>query len=170
MAGLTSFTVHAAPEQAGRDPDGAIRFVPDSFSIVAFVAPWAYFLWHRMWLVTLAYVVLVGLLIAALLAAGFSTPVRMGIAFVFNLLIGLEATNLRRWTLGRRGFREEGVVVAPTRDDAERRYFCERASALAPLPSTLGGPPSVYPAPSPPAGQHVVGLFPEAESRPRGAR
>ncbi|QCI64963.1 DUF2628 domain-containing protein [Phreatobacter stygius] len=170
MAALKSFTIHSAPEQAGRDPDGALRFVPDSFSVVAFVAPWAYFLWHRMWLVTLAYVVAVAILIAALLFAGFAMPVRVGIAFVFNLLIGLEATNLRRWTLGRRGFRDEGVVVASTRDEAERRYFSERASALAPPPATLGGPPSVFAAPSAPAGDHVIGLFPEAESRPRGTR
>ena len=165
MAALKSFTIHAAPGQIGRDPDAALRFVPETFSVVAFIEPWAYFLWHRMWLVTIAYLLLVGVLILGLGAAGLAGPVVAAIGFVFNLIIGLEASNLRRWTLDRSGFHEEGVVVAASRDEAERRYFAERATALAPPPPPAG-PPSAYPA----APQHVIGLFPEAEGGARSPK
>ncbi|MCZ0736020.1 DUF2628 domain-containing protein [Phreatobacter sp. AB_2022a] len=164
---LKSFTVHAAPGQAGRDPDSALRFVPDTFSLIAFIAPWAYFLWHRMWLVTFAYLLAVGVVILGLGAAGLTGPVVAAIGFVFNLVIGLEATNLRRWTLDRSGFREQAVVVAASRDEAERRYFAEREAALAPPPPPAG-PPSAYPAAASP--QHVIGLFPEAEGGARSPR
>jgi Protein of unknown function (DUF2628) len=170
MAALKSFTVHAPSLPAGGDPDARILFVPDTFSLLAFLVPWAYFLWHRMWLVTLAYLLAVAVLVVALTAFGFSEPVRFGIFFVFSLLIGLEARNIRRWTLDRRGYHDEGVVVAPTLDDAERRYFAERAFALAPsLPP--GGPPSVYPAATGGGvGSGVIGMFPEADMRARGAK
>ena len=53
MARQTSYTVHLPPP--GRDADETIAFVPDSFSPIAFLAPWAWFPWNRMWIVTFAY-------------------------------------------------------------------------------------------------------------------
>ena len=53
MARQTSYTVHLPPTGS----DEAAQFVPDSFAPIAFVAPWAWFPFHRMWLVTIAYLV-----------------------------------------------------------------------------------------------------------------
>jgi hypothetical protein len=169
MARLTSYTVHLPPPKPGRDADTAIEFVPDSFSWLAFLVPWAWFLWNRMWLTTFLYVLGLVLVAVALWATGFPSLVQTGILFALSLLVGLEATNLKRRTLRRRGFHENGVVVAPTREDAERRYFAERASARAPMPTTLGGPPSAAPAHFG-ATPSVIGLFPEADPSARGAR
>lgn len=173
MARQTSYTVHMPPTGGG---DERIEFVPDAFSGLAFVAPWAWFLWHRMWLATLAYLVLISLVTLALAFSGIAPMLRLAITAAISLLIGLEATNLRRWTLGRRGYREAAVVVAGSRDEAERRYFTERhgetaaRAATAPRPAGMNGPAMGGQATGGPdmsrpdaARQPVLGLFPEAE-------
>ena len=167
MARQTSFTVHLPPP--GREADEAIEFVPDSFSPVAFLVPWAWFLWNRMWLATFAYLALIGLLTAALIVGGLSPLMRMLITSVLSLLIGLEATNLKRWTLRRRGFREAAVVVASSRDEAERRYFAERHAGETRRAETV---PPFRPAAAtqPQAPASVIGLFPEADPSARGTR
>jgi hypothetical protein len=59
-----------------------------------------------------------------------------------SVIVGLEAAGLRRWTLGRRGFKPVAVISAPTRDDAERRFFAGWNGAAsppqAPRPATAG--------------------------------
>ena len=167
MARQTSYTVHLPPP--GREADEAIEFVPDSFSPIAFLAPWAWFPWNRMWLVTFAYLAVIGLVTTGLIVAGLSSTLRMLITSSLSLLIGLEATNLKRWTLARRGFREVAVVVAGSRDEAERRYFADRT----PVPAERHETPAAtrpMPSASSQAPQPVIGLFPEAEPGTRGVR
>lgn len=164
MARLTSYTVHVPPPKPGRDADTAVQFVPDSFSPVAFVAPWAWFLWNRMWLVFVLYLIGLAIVVAALAFSGFPPLLRTGITFALSLLVGLEATNLKRRTLRRRGFQEAGVVVAATREEAERRWFAERNETRAPLPASFGAAPAAA------AMAHPIGLFPEADPSARGVR
>jgi hypothetical protein len=166
MARQTSYTVHLPP--AGRAEDEAIQFVPDSFSPLAFFFPWAWFPLQRMWLVTLAYLALMGLTVLALSLAGLSPLLRTMITTTLSLLIGLEATNLKRWTLGRRGWREVAVVVAGSQDEAERRYFAERGAAA---PAVRTEPRFAASVPAAPlSSQPVIGLFPEAAPGARGIR
>lgn len=165
MARQTSYTVHLPP--AGRGDDEAVQFVPDSFAPLAFLFPWAWFPLQRMWWVTLGYLVLMGLTVLALSLAGLSPLLRTTITTALSLLIGLEATNLKRWTLRRRGWREVAVIVARSQDEAERRYFAERGAAPAVRTEprfAASGPVSPLPA------QPVIGLFPEAEPGARGTR
>ena len=166
MARQTSYTVHLPP--VGRGEDEAVQFVPDSFSPLAFLFPWAWFPLHRLWLVTFAYLVLMGLTILALTLLGLSPLLRTMITTALSLLIGLEATNLKRWTLGRRGWREVAVVVAASQDEAERRYLAERGATP---PAARAEPRFTAAVPaSPLPSQPVIGLFPEAEPGPRGIR
>jgi hypothetical protein len=162
MARQTSFTVHLAPAKPGRNAEEAVQFVPDSFSLVAFLVPWAWFLWNRMWLTFFVYLVVMAGVFVALTYSGFPPSIRMAISFAISLLIGLEATNLKRRSLRRRGFHEAGVVVAANREEAERRWFAEQGAAprpaYAPVPAFA------------PASAHPIGLFPEADPGARGAR
>jgi len=74
------------------------------------------------------------------------------------LLIGLEASSLRRWTLGRQGRPAVDAVVAADRDEAEMKSFRRWvARGAGPVPSA---PP---PAPPRRGSDAVIGLFPEAE-------
>jgi hypothetical protein len=79
------------------------------------------------------------------------------------LLVGIEAGTLRRFTLGRRGWKNLGVIVADSREAAERRFFDSwvRGETLAPLDPERAAMPR--PA-APPTGQavpDVIGLFPQ---------
>ncbi|QCK85318.1 DUF2628 domain-containing protein [Phreatobacter aquaticus] len=169
MAKPIAFTVHLPPPRPGRDPDTAIQFVADRFHWSAFLLPSVYFLWHFMWLTAFVYILLFAAVAVGLAALGLAPMASLGIAVLLSLLVGLEAPQLRRRSLARRGYMEQAVVVAETQAAAERRYFAERASAMAPLPASFGGPPMAAPYAAPVAGSGIIGLFPEAEPRARGA-
>ncbi len=173
MARPVAFTVHMPPPAPGHDPDLGLQFVADRFHWSAFLLPWVYFLWHFMWLTAFVYIAVFVALVAVLMALGLAPAASFGIVFLFSLLVGLEAPQLRRRSLARRGYHQAAVVVAETREAAERRYFTERASAMAPPPAGLGGPPVSMPFAAMPASSSaapgIIGLFPEAEPRARGA-
>jgi hypothetical protein len=169
MAKPIAFTVHLPPPMPGRDPDTAIQFVADRFHWSAFLLPWVYFLWHFMWLTAFAYLLVFVAIAIGLAALGVTPLAAFGVAVLLNLLVGLEAPQLRRRSLARRSYMEQAVVVADSYAAAERRYFAERASARAPLPTSFGGPPMAGPYAAPATGSGIIGLFPEAEPRMRGA-
>ncbi len=78
------------------------------------------------------------------------------------LLVGFEAGTLWRWTLNRRRWTEVGVVVAPDREGAERRFFDAYFADPRPSPPpATAAPPLRVPQPAP----AVIGLFPEPEPR-----
>lgn len=100
------YTVHA---RAGQEP----VLVREGFSWGAFFVPTVWFLWNRMWLVALADLL-------ALVAIGLLLPDRVAawVGFAVQILVAMEARDLRRWTLGRRGFAFQGVVAAPDEEAA----------------------------------------------------
>ncbi|MDA0262458.1 MAG: DUF2628 domain-containing protein [Proteobacteria bacterium] len=123
------YSVHQRPywevsESAA--PDEAIVFVREGFSWFAMFLPLVWALWHRLWLVAGAIVV-IGLVL--------NLGVRLlEIQEIYSSLIGgallvwfgFEANDLRRWSLLRADWREIGVVGGRDRNDAEWRYFAAR--------------------------------------------
>ena len=81
------------------------------------------------------------------------------------LLVGMEAGTLRRFTLGRRRWRNVGTIVGDDRETAERRFFDswvrgETLSPMAPaVPRTAA--PAVPPMRGASAAPDVIGLFPQ---------
>jgi hypothetical protein len=169
---MAVYSVHAPRLKAGAaetDP-ARIAFVRDGFHFWAFVLGPIWMLFRRLWLVLLLYIVLVAALGVLLFFAHAGDLVRGIVTFCVALLVGLEAGNLRRWTLERRKWRTLGFVVGADRDAAERRFFstwsnAPRAAAAPPpadnalWPRPTGAHPSA-------ADEDIVGLFPQ----PRGAR
>lgn len=170
---MTMYTVLLPPGEASAvDPMKAV-FVKDGFSWPAlfFAAPWLVF--RRMWLVLVLYlIVMIGLSVlidrTGASEAGF-------VLLLLHILFALEANNLRRWTLERRGFRLAGVAEGRNLEEAELRWFAQRdpAETIVSLPA-IPPPPPVPPMPqrmgpvNPPADAGgVVGLFP-APATPRG--
>lgn len=100
-----------------------VVFVREKFSVTAlFFAPLV-LLWHRLWLAFAGYVVL--LVALGLLDRFAELPGSVETASVIglNVLVALELPTLRMWKLCRTGYLDAGVVVANTRDEAERRFF-----------------------------------------------
>jgi hypothetical protein len=163
---MSVYTVHEPPIGAAEASPDAERFVfvREGFSFWAFIAAPLWMLWHRMWLVLLGYVLLAVILTSVLVVLGASATALVIVGFAIALLIGLEASTLRRFTLWRRGWRNVGIISGAGVEDAERRFFDAwlrqtsgrgESSAAKPPPLPAGTTPR---APQPP---DVLGLFPE---------
>ncbi len=162
---MTTFTLHLPREARPGDPTALdeAELVKDAFSWGAFIFTFLWFFFHRLWLA--GFAVLAGLIaFAAALNLLDVHPAAGALAqLLLQVLIGLEANSLRRWTLARRGLALVDVVTAADRDEAEAKAFARwleqrpapvRNPAPAPVLSTSRRP------------EPVIGLFPDAE-RPR---
>ncbi|MCC5779904.1 DUF2628 domain-containing protein [Nitratireductor sp. B36] len=115
---MASYVVMEPPEGG---PEQAI-LVRDGFALLAFIMPFLWFLWHRMWLEALAALAAALLIGATGTFEGWSAPATVA-SLCLSLFLALEARNLRVAMLSRRGWREWGVVDAANRDEAETRYM-----------------------------------------------
>jgi hypothetical protein len=168
---MTTFTVHEPRPRRNEEtaPPDRFAFVRDGFYFWAFLLGPLWMFWHRMWLVLVMFLAATAAVQAGLWALGVSGLVKFTVGLLIALLVGFEAGSLRRFALRR--WTECGIVVAPTREAAERRFF-DRWDA----PAVEAAPVDEPPAPSPPArapasgrttasGQDIIGLFPEPQSR-----
>jgi hypothetical protein len=181
---MAIYTVLAPPPRDGDPAQEALNtaFVKDGFSWPAlfFAAPWM--IYRRMWLTLVLYVAVMAALGYAMQRAGGDFGA--SVVLLVHLLFALEANNLRRWTLERRGFRLVAVAEGRNIEEAEIRYFSSRgasdtASPIPPIPapSTIPTPP-VPPIPPMPStlrpmqpsaeAGDVVGLFPTPATTPGG--
>jgi hypothetical protein len=164
---MAVYTVHQPPlkrYEAAPDPE-RFAFVRDGFSFWAFLFGPLWMLRHRMWLVLVGYVIIAAAMAVSLRLVGASSNGAAFAFFMLQLLVGLEAGTLRRFTLGRRGWRNVGTIVGGDRDAAEQRFFDAwvRGETLAPIDPTAR---TLAPTPAPvqrgPApAQDVIGLFPQ---------
>jgi Protein of unknown function (DUF2628) len=162
---MSVYTVHEPPRRVGAAASDMERFafVRDGFSWWAFLLAPLWMLRHRMWLVLIGYVAVVGLIEIPVRLSGAPALATSVIGILLGLLVGLEAGSLRRFTLGRRGWKNLGVVSGDDLEDAERRFFdtwlrrTNSPSSGPPMP----GPASAAPNRRGPLGSDVIGLFPE---------
>jgi len=162
---MTIYTLHLPRDARPGDPSALdeAELVRDAFSWGAFFFTFLWFFFHRLWLAGLGVLVLVlgfGALLQVLNVHDAAATVA---ALLLQVLIGLEANSLRRWTLARRGFALADVVTAADEDEAEAKAY---ARWLSQRPASTRVPASA-PAPiTPRRPDPVIGLFPDAE-RPR---
>jgi len=161
---MPAFAVSEPPENHLRASEHADRiiFLRERFSLGAFLFGPLWMIWKRQWIVLIIYLVVVGFIEYGLQVVGMGWLV---LAFVFGLiqlLIGLEATTLLRWTRVRHGWRDCGVVIADDLEMAERRFF-ENRTALRPAtgPVSLSTPAQPSAAQVEPSSPDIIGLFPE---------
>ncbi len=162
---MAVYTVHGPASYYGTDvrtaPDQLV-FVRDGFYFWALVASFFWLLWHRLWLATFGYLVIVLVAEIAMWSSGIGSNARFVVMAVFALLIGLEAGSLRRWKLSRGKWRQLDIVVADSEEAAERRFF-ERWNAKIAREGNSGNAnaPPPLPRASLTKSESVIGLFPE---------
>ena len=163
---MPTFTVHAPPRREGEAPASPERFafVRDGFHGWAFLLAPLWLIASRLWLAFAAYVAVTVVVAAGLAVLGASASAQGLAAFAVALLVGFEASSIRRWTLTRRGWATLGFVVGEDRDVAERRFFTHwaargQSAAQPPLEPVVTRAPPVRR--GPPTGRDVIGLFPE---------
>jgi Protein of unknown function (DUF2628) len=166
---MSVYTVYSPPPTAKSTGPEHFVFVRDGFSFWAFLLGPLWMLWHRLWLVFVAYCVLAAALHVGLQAIGVSFGTRAVASALLSLLVGLEAATLRRVTLARRGWTNAGIVVGDDIESAEQRFFdrwvVQNRNGLARGVAAASKPAAAMPT-APIAGSEIVGLFPE----PGGAR
>jgi Protein of unknown function (DUF2628) len=163
---MSVYTVHEPPLRATETLPDAERFafVRDGFYVWAFLLTPLWMLRCRLWLVFLIYAVIAAAIESLLYYAGVGAAGVAVAMLLLSLLVGVEASTLRRFTLARRGWRNVGVVSGNDMEVAERRFFAIWArAAAAKRAETQAAPAAVPPAPMPPVAtsSHVIGLFPE---------
>ena len=161
---MAIYTVHEPPLKrydTVTDPE-RFKFVRDGFSFWAFLLAPIWMLRHRMWLVLIGYVATIVLVEIGLHLLGASGTARTVVGLLVSLLVGIEAGTLLRFTLGRRGFSNVGLVAGDDLEAAERRFFDTWVRRDAAAPSASPPSPPVTPPPRvTTASPEVIGLFPE---------
>lgn len=169
---MASYSVHLPADAPAGDPGALDRLVVvrDGFAVFAFAFHVLWFLWHRLWLASLA--VLAVMVATGLMTDGLGLPgvAAVAIQVLVSLLIGLEASSLRRWTLRRKGLPMRDIVIADNVAQAEDKAIARwlaRGSGM--LSGVTGSQPAAAPARPGPypvaAGVPVIGLFPQPGGR-----
>jgi Protein of unknown function (DUF2628) len=159
---MAVYTVHEPPRRS----DDALAhtdrfaFVRDGFSWPAFLFAPLWMARHRLWLALIVYLLVVFVLGAATRVLGAGDWV-LAIGLLVALLVGFEASTLRRYGLARRGWKILGVVVGDDLEAAERRFFDAWVAGRVPRPAATSASGPAAPAPSGP----IIGLFPEPGAR-----
>ncbi len=160
---MSIYTVFQPPlrgEDVSADPE-RFAFVREGFHFWAMIFAPLWLLSHRLWLAFVGYLILMPLLTTGtyLLTRSDDAATIVGVAVA--LLIGFEASTLRRWTLERNGWRNLGSVVADDLESAEQRFFESwvAGGGLAPVSTQTSIP---HAAMSSVGSGDVIGLFPGA--------
>jgi hypothetical protein len=124
---VPTYTVHEPHPVADDLDERATRlvFVKEGFAVGAFAIPALWLLSNRLWLELIFYILLSAALMMLITLLGGSQAAAGWATFVFNLILGLEARNIHRSTLARKGYELIGVVTGRDLADAERRFLSE---------------------------------------------
>jgi Protein of unknown function (DUF2628) len=167
------YTVHA-PTADNADITAADRFafVRDGFHFWAALFGPLWLVWHRLWLALIGWIiVMIGIDVGMARLGGGGTAIFFSNVLI-ALLMGFEASSIRRWTLSRRNWRQLDIVVADNEESAERRFF-DRWTAKQRLindqsavdrgapPPTRDIPGQPFSRPPPLPRNEIIGLFPE---------
>ncbi|KQP61451.1 DUF2628 domain-containing protein [Methylobacterium sp. Leaf108] len=160
---MRTYTLHL-PEHtlAGETQEiDRAQVVPDGFSWPAFAYGPLWFLYHRLWVAAL----LVTVLLVGAVVLGQILNLRpvagAAVALLMQLLIGLEASSLRRWTYARQGRPVRDAVVAGSAEEAEIKVVGRWLD-----PARAARPPAApFPSASSRVSEGVIGLFPFSEDR-----
>lgn len=150
------------PRQRTRETVDAV-FIRDGFSFLAFLVPFVWLLWHRLW-IEAALALGAVLLIGALAEAGGYGLYASLLSLLVSIYVGLEGAALRIGALRRRGWRDAAVIEADSAAEAEIRYYGavadEPEAGARPMPEPVRQPVATA-APSGPA----IGLFSYPDGR-----
>ncbi len=164
---MPTYTIHAPPNAgaAESDPERFV-FVRDGFHFWAFALAPLWLLVQRLWWALVIYLAISGAIGGILYSIGAPWFFKSLIGLPVGLLVGFEASAIRRWTLSRHGWRTLGFVVAEDEEVAEQRFYSEWAKRAPEAPPPAAPEPK-YSTPvrrGPPSPGDVIGLFPEPGS------
>ncbi len=139
-------------------------FVRDGFHVWAFLLTPFWLLWRRLWLAFALYLLVSVVLAVALRLIGAGLTVQFLAGLLVALLIGFEASTLRRRKLAWWRWTMLGFVVGEDIEMAEHRFFAEWAKGANEAPPPAAPEPNTIMPMRHDAPPDIIGLFPEPES------
>ncbi len=167
------YTVHApVTNGAGIVATDRFAFVRDGFHFWAAVFGPLWLVWHRLWLALIGWIAVTVAIDVGIVRLGASGTAIFLANLLIALLMGFEASSIRRWTLSRRNWRQLDIVVARNKETAERRFFDRWAAKQRIIndqaavdrgapPPTRDIPGQAFSRPPPLPRNEIIGLFPE---------
>ncbi len=167
------YTVHApVTNGAGIVATDRFAFVRDGFHFWAAVFGPLWLVWHRLWLALIGWIAVTVAIDVGIVRLGASGTAIFLANLLIALLMGFEASSIRRWTLSRRNWRQLDIVVARNWETAERRFFDRWAAKQRVIndqsavdrgapPPTRDIPGQAFSRPPPLPRNEIIGLFPE---------
>jgi hypothetical protein len=117
---MRSYTIHhRAGTSSGSDD---VVVIKEGFSWGAFAFNFLWALWHRLWLASLALLVVMLAIDAAADFVGINPVLAAVIEVAVSLWVGFNGNDWRRRALERRGYAQAAVIAAPNADAALRRF------------------------------------------------
>lgn len=170
---MKTFTVYEPPGSAADRLDRAesLIFVKEGFNWVAAAFTPFWLLANQLWLALIAFIGVVLLMQGGFWLFGISSramPYAMG---ALQLIAGLEADTVKRWTLERNGWQAAGSVNGRDAEECERRFF-DNWLPRQPLirPENLSGTGSLAPSLGSQPASPLTGPEPRRTSGWRSAR
>ena len=142
---MPTYTVHEPHPVADTLDERATRliFVKEGFAWLAFLSPFLWLLFNRLWREILIYIlVTAGIMVLVHYTGGNNTAAGWTLLLT-NLVFGFEARNIYRAALAHKGYAVIGVVTGRDLEDSERRFLSEwlpsarTASAVSPTPDPV---------------------------------
>lgn len=158
------YTVHELP---GAPLDGGgVVFLREGFSWAALFFTWIWALVNKLWLVAGLFFAISVALAAVLEWLVIDQTAALMVTLAIQIFFAMEANELRRWTLERRGYRLIRIVAARNQQDAELAFFgSPQGQALmtrGPRPTEMSDTGPIWPKRQT-YGEDVLGLFPKAD-------
>ena len=165
---MPAYAVFEPPMRRRSAGEHADRFIffRERFSLAAFLFGPLWMIWRRLWLVLIIYLVATSFIELGLRRLGIPIAARTTVYLLLQLLVAIEAANLRRWTLLRRGWRDRGIVFGDDLELAERRFFAANAASQDAASRTS---PPTDPDPVPPSSRETGRSATQGEGEPRAA-
>ncbi len=115
------YTVHLRQPEQGYSSE--IILILEGFSWRAFFLNIIWSLWHRMWWISLGLVCLFVIVFGIVYTLGMDAFAAYSFGVGMASVYGLVANDLRRWSLARVGFIEDGVILGDNQDKALARFL-----------------------------------------------
>ena len=159
---MTIYTVHSRPQNRASATEDVV-LAPEAFSWRAFLFGPLWLLAHRLWLWALVWLIgAVAFAFAATRLSDLFGAAAWESILLLEFLLGLEANELLRRALVRRGRTELGVIAARGRDEAAARFFRRGIASEGAAGAPLEREPTLADRPGPaPEGKVFLTLFPE---------
>ena len=170
---MPAYTVHAPVKNGvGIAATDRFAFVRDGFHFWAALLGPLWLVWHRLWLALIGWIAVAVAVDVGIARLGASGSAIFLTNLLIALLMGFEASSIRRWTLSRRKWRQLDIVVADNQETAERRFFDrwttkqrvfndQTAIDRGAPPPTRDIPGQPFSRPPPLPRNEIIGLFPE---------